>query len=277
MRVLIVGAAGQLGSEVAPLLRHAEVLAADSKVLDVVDRDRVEQVVGEFAPDLVVNCSAFTDVDGAESRYDDALAVNALGVRHLAVAASRAGAHLVHVSTDYVFDGTKGAPYVEWDDPGPLSVYARSKLAGEHEAGPDATVVRTAWVYSRYGGNFVQAVLDRAAAGGPLRFIDDQLGTPTSAHELAAVLRHLAVDRAPGLFHATNGGATTRLDQARLVLAAAGIDAGQVEPMSSAELPWVAQRPASTVLDNAALRLSGVPALRHYAEALEALVKELTR
>jgi dTDP-4-dehydrorhamnose reductase len=279
MKVLVTGAGGQVGRATAELCAAAgdDVVATDHAALDIADRDAVLGAVTTLRPDAVINPAAYTDVDGCERDPDRAYAANTMAVRHLAEACRCTGAHLVHVSTDYVFDGRKGAPYLEWDDTGPLSVYARSKLAGEHEAGPDATVVRTAWVFSRYGGNFVQAVLDRAATGGPLRFIDDQVGSPTSADDVAGVLRHLAVSRAPGVYHATNGGQVTRLEQARLVLVAAGIDPARVEPMSSAELPWVAERPASTVLDNAALRLSGVPALRHCTEALEALVKELTR
>jgi dTDP-4-dehydrorhamnose reductase len=277
MRVLVTGAGGQVGRATAELCRAAgdDVIATDHAALDITDRDGVLGAITSLCPDAVINPAAWTDVDGCEGDPDRAYAANTLAVRHLADACRRAGAHLVHVSTDYVFDGRKGAPYVEWDETGPLSVYARSKLAGEREAGPEATVVRTSWVFSRSGGNFVQAVLDRAAAGGPLRFIDDQTGTPTFADDVAGILRHLAVERAPGVFHATNGGHTTRFDQAREILAAAGLDPSQVEPITSAELPWVATRPVSTVLDNAALRLSGVPALRHYTEALEALVKEL--
>ncbi|MBW8824795.1 MAG: sugar nucleotide-binding protein, partial [Acidobacteria bacterium] len=185
-------------------------------------------------------------------------------------------AHLVHVSTDYVFDGDKGLPYHEWDDTGPLSVYARSKLAGEVEVDPAWTVVRTSWVFSRHGGNFVQLVLDRAAAGEPLRFIDDQVGSPTAADDLARLLRRLAVERLPGLFHATNGGPTNRYEQAREILRAAGMDPARVEPIPSSALEWLATRPVNTALDNAALRLSGIPLLPDHREPLERIVKELT-
>jgi dTDP-4-dehydrorhamnose reductase len=279
MKVLITGAAGQVGRAMVQLCTTAgdDVVAAGRATLDVADRDAVLAAVSTLRPDVVVNPAAYTDVDGCERDPDRAYAANTLAVRHLAEACRRAGSHLVHISTDYVFDGRKGAPYVEWDDTGPLSVYARSKLAGEHEAGPDATVVRTAWVFSRGPGNFVRLVLDRAESGAPLRFIEDQLGTPTLADDLAVVLRRLAAARMPGLFHATNGGETTRYEQARQVLAAAGMDRDRVEPITSDQLPWVAARPAATVLDNAALRLSGVPALRHHTEAIEEVVKEFNR
>jgi dTDP-4-dehydrorhamnose reductase len=277
VRVLVTGTGGQVGRAVAERCAAAgdEVLAADRARLDIADRDAVLGLVTAWRPDVVVNPAAYTDVDGCERDPDRAWAVNALAVRHLAEACGRAGAHLVHVSTDYVFDGAKGSPYHEWDETGPLGVYAHSKLAGEREAGPGATVVRTSWVYSRHGGNFVQTVLDRAAAGRPLRFIDDQTGTPTNAEDLAGLLRRLAVSRVPGLFHGTNGGEVTRYQQAREILAAAGRDPERAEPISSDELPWVAPRPVYTVLDNAALRLSGMPLLPDYRESMERLVKEL--
>jgi dTDP-4-dehydrorhamnose reductase len=278
MRVLVTGAGGQVGAETAALCASLgdDVLAVAHGDLDIADRDAVLGLVTSWCPDAVVNPAAMTNVDGCEREPDQAYAVNALAVRHLAEGCSRVGAHLVHVSTDYVFSGNKGAPYHEWDDVGPLSVYARSKLAGEREATSAAAVVRTSWVFSRHGtGNFVRFVLDRLAAGGPLRFIDDQTGSPTSAEDLAVVLRRLAVDRRPGLFHATNAGPTTRYDQARSIAAAAGHDPAVVEPMSSSELEWLAQRPMNTALDNLALRLSGLPALTHHSEPLERLVKEL--
>jgi dTDP-4-dehydrorhamnose reductase len=279
MKVLVTGSGGQLGRATVACCVAAgdDVVAAEHATLDISDRDAVLAAVTSLRPDLVVNAAAFTDVDGCERDPDRAFAANALAVRHLAEACRRADAHLVHVSTDYVFDGRKGAPYIEWDDTGPLSVYGRSKLAGEHEAGPGTTVVRTAWVFSGGDRNFVRTVLDRAAADEPLRFIDDQLGSPTLAGDLAAVLRRLGVSRAPGVFHATNAGATSRYEQARCVLRAAGMDPDRVEAISSAELPWVAERPAATVLDNAALRLSDVPALRHHVDAIEEVVKELHR
>jgi dTDP-4-dehydrorhamnose reductase len=279
MKVLVTGTGGQVGRATADhcAAMGDDVVATDRAALDITDRDAVLAAVTTLRPDVVVNPAAFTDVDGCERDPDRAYAANTLAVRHLAESCRRAGAHLLHVSTDYVFDGRKGAPYLEWDETGPLSVYARSKLAGELEAGPQATVVRTSWVFSREGGNFVQVVLDRAAAGGPLRFIDDQKGIPTLADDLAVVLRRLAVERLTGLFHVTNAGETTRYEQACRVLAAAGMDPERVEPITRAELPWLAERPSATVLDNAALRLSGMPALRDHTEALEEVVKELTR
>ncbi len=226
---------------------------------------------------------AYTAVDACESDPDTAFAVNALGTRHVAEAAAAAGAHLVYVSTDYVFDGSLDRPYVEWDTPAPSSVYGRSKLGGEIEvhqiAGPSATVVRTAWVNGAHGSNMVKTVLRLAAASddGPLRFVDDQRGCPTFTADLARGLVRLALDRRPGTFHLTNQGETTWFGFALATLAAAGLDPGRVEPIATVDLdpPRPAPRPANSRLENAALRLSGLPTLPAWEDALGRLVAAL--
>jgi dTDP-4-dehydrorhamnose reductase len=181
------------------------------------------------------------------------------------------------LSTDYVFDGTGTRPYVEWDKTNPLSVYGLSKLGGEREAGPDATIVRTSWVSGAHGKNMVRTVLQLANGDGPLRFVDDQRGRPTFTADLAGALLVLADSRLPGIFHVTNDGEATWFELVRAVLTAIGADAGRVEPISTAELdpPRPAPRPAYSVLDNAALRLSGLPLLPHWEDALERLVRAL--
>lgn len=283
MRVLLTGAGGVLGNELAAVFTaqpHHELLATDHARLDVADRDAVSGLVGAFAPDLVIHAAAWTAVDACESDPDRAFAVNALGVRHVAEAAERAGAHLVHVSTDYVFDGTQERPYVEWDEPRPLSVYGRSKLGGEREVGascPGATVIRTSWVLGAHGSNMLKTVLRLAAGDGPLAFVDDQRGCPTFAADLAARIYALGVGRRAGLFHVTNQGPTTWYGFARDVLVAAGHDPARVAPIATAELdpPRPAPRPANSVLDNAALRLGGEPLLPDYRDTLERTVRQL--
>ena len=283
MRVLVTGARGQLGREVVELLGafpHHDVLALARHDLDISDRERVLQVCGEWEPDLVINAAAFTAVDACEEKVDEAFAVNAIGPRNLAEAARHAGAHLVHISTDYVFDGRSPAPYVEWDRTGPLSVYGRSKLGGETEVlslAAGATVVRTSWVCGRHGANMVKTVLRLAAEGRALRFVDDQRGCPTFADDLATMVVKLGISRLPGLFHVTNRGATTWYGFARDVLAAAGRSPDQVEAIKTVDLvpPRPAPRPANSVLDNAALRLLGVPLLADYHEPLERTVRYL--
>lgn len=284
MRVLVTGAGGQVGHDVTAVCRAAgdEVIACDRLALDVGDRDAVMAAVGRCQPDAVVHTAAWTAVDACEADPARALRVNAVGSRNVAEAAVRAGAHLVALSTDYVFDGTKADPYDEWDLPAPRSVYGRSKWAGEREvtalAGPAATIVRISWVCGEHGANMVKTALRLAEGGVDPRFVDDQRGQPTFAADLAPVLRRFAVERRPGLFHVTNQGAVSWFGFVRAVFAAAGHDADRVTPISTAELdpPRPAPRPANSVLDNAALRLSGQPLLGDFHEPLERLVRRLT-
>ena len=283
MRALVTGAAGQVGREVVELLGaspHHECLALNASELDISDRERVLQVAGEWAPEIIINAAAFTAVDASETQFDKAFAVNALGPRNLAEGARLVGAHLVHISTDYVFDGTSPSPYLEWSPTNPLSVYGRSKLAGEQEVLSllqGSAVVRTSGVCGRYGSNMVKTVLRLAASPGPLRFVDDQRGCPTFADELAGMLVQLAISRMPGIFHVTNQGPTSWYGFARDVLAAAGQSPERVEPIKTADLhpPRPAPRPANWVLDNAVLRLLGIPLLPDYHEPLERTVKYL--
>lgn len=308
LRVLLTGGNGQLGRDLRDVLAGRvadggettitpglpsvlppvdpgtfDVLSTDIDNLDITERTAVLATSDAFRPDLVIHGGAYTAVDACESDPDTAFAVNALGTRHVAEAAARAGAHIVYISTDYVFDGAAPRPYVEWDAPNPQSVYGLSKLGGEHEVstvcGGAATIVRTAWVNGAHGANMTKTVLRLAGSDGhgPLRFVDDQHGCPTFTADLARAVVRLALDRRPGTFHATNQGETTWFGFARATLAAAGLDPGMVEPIATADLdpPRPAPRPANSRLDNAALRLSGLPMLPPWTEALERLVKVL--
>ena len=283
MRVLVTGAAGQVGRDLVAFCEAAgdEVFACEHASLDVGDRDAVLQAVLSAKPHAVVHAGAWTAVDACESDPDRAMRVNALGSRNVAEAARKAGAHLVTISTDYVFDGTKPSPYDEWDRPSPASVYGRSKWAGEQEAlamsGGDTTIVRISWVCGAHGGNMVKTALKLAADGVNPRFVDDQIGNPTIVPDLVPVLRRFAVERRPGLFHVTNQGAVSWCAFVREVFAAAGHDPERVTPITTAELdpPRPAPRPANSVLDNAAMRLAGIDLLPHHAESLERLVATL--
>jgi dTDP-4-dehydrorhamnose reductase len=283
VKVLVTGAGGQLGTDLVDEFtrrgRH-EVIGADRQRLDVGDREAVLQAVTAVAPDLVVHAAAWTAVDACEADPLRAWQVNALGARHVAEAARLVGAHLVGVSTDYVFDGTAVAPYTEWDRPDPQSVYGRSKLGGEREVRsllPGAAVVRTSWVCGRHGANMLKTLLRLAAGDGRLRFVDDQHGCPTFTDDLAGMIYRLAVDRRPGLFHVTNQGPTTWYRFACDVLEAAGADPGRVEPITTAELdpPRPAPRPANSVLDNVALRAGGIALLDDHHEPLARTVRAL--
>jgi dTDP-4-dehydrorhamnose reductase len=277
VRILVTGAAGQVGAEVVELLRaqpHHEVVGVDHAGLDCGDRDAVEQVVGAVLPGAVVHCGAWTNVDACEADPDRAWRDNGLAVRHVAVAAARVGAHVTHVSTDYVFDGELDRPYVEWDPVGPRSAYGRSKLAGELELVQHAsswTLVRTSWVFGRRGANFVDAILGRARQGQPLRVVDDQRGSPTYAPDLAEALVRLTVGRHAGTFHVTNQGTCTWHRFAEEIVAGAGLAerTGPVTAITSADLGRPAPRPSNSVLDNVAMRLTGLPLLRDYHDALD--------
>ena len=297
MNVLVTGAGGQLGRDLVDAFggtvpaggrrcslygpdgpgRAVDVVGLDHAALPVDDRGAVLAAVDGLRPDVVVHAGAWTAVDACEADPDRALAVNALGTRHVAEAAERSGAHLVYVSTDYVFDGRSPRPYVEWDETNPLSVYGRSKLGGERECPPGSTIVRTSWVCGAHGANMVKTALRLAGGDGPLRFVDDQHGCPTFTADLAAAVVTLATDRRPGVHHVTNQGATTWFGFVRAVLAAAGHDGGRVEPIATADLdpPRPAPRPANSVLDNAALRLGALPLLAPWEDGLDRLVKAL--
>lgn len=281
MRVLITGAEGQVGRELVEAFSARgglEVIATGRRELDVADRDSTLQAICSSEPDVVVHAAAWTDVDGCELDPARALQVNALGTRHVAEGARLTRARICYVSTDYVFAGDATSPYTEWDATGPRSAYGRSKLGGELELAHDATVVRTSWVCGRYGRNFVRSILAAATERDELTVVEDQHGCPTFADDLASMIVRLVVSRLPGTFHVTNQGATTWYGLACATLAAAGMDPARVTPIATADLkpPRPAPRPSWSVLDNAALRLQGIPLLPDFHEPLERLVKHIT-
>jgi dTDP-4-dehydrorhamnose reductase len=278
MRILVTGAAGQLGRELVDAFAGHDVVATDRPTLDVVDRDSVRSAVAALRPDAVVHAAAWTDVDGCERDPEAALRINALGTRHVAEGARLVGAPVCFVSTDYVFAGDGSRPYTEWDQPAPISAYGRSKLGGERELDAGSTIVRTSWLCGRHGANFVRTMLQLAPERDEIPVVDDQHGCPTFADDLAGMIARLVLERRPGIFHVTNQCPTTWFELARETLAAAGMDPGKIRPVATAELrpPRPAPRPAWSVLDNAALRLSGLPLLPDFRQPLQRLVKELT-
>jgi dTDP-4-dehydrorhamnose reductase len=282
MKILITGAQGQLGRALVKEagLRGWEVLATDLGELDITDPAGVLAFMGREAPELVVNAAAATRVDYLEAAPDLAVAVNALGPRNLAMACRKLGAKLVHISTDYVFDGTKPGPYLEWDAPRPLSVYGLSKLLGEiyvREQCPDHFIVRTAWLYGLPGPNFVTVILAKGRNYAPeqeFKVVNDQRGTPTSTLALAPQLLALAETSAFGTYHATCNGETTWYDFARLILAKAGL-AVPVRPCTTAEYPRPAARPGNSVLENRFLRLAGLDLMPDWQAAYSAYWDQL--
>jgi dTDP-4-dehydrorhamnose reductase len=283
MRVLITGAGGQLGIDVLRVCDAGGdlITALDRSEVDITSRDDVVGVITSTRPDVVINCAAWTAVDACEGDPDRALAVNGLSVRWIAEACARSDAHLVHMSTDYVFDGDLDRPYHEWDETDPRSVYGMTKLIGEREAlalGASATVVRTSWVCGQHGSNMVKTIMRLADQHPTLSFVSDQIGHPTFTVDLAAMLRRLALDRISGVVHVTNQTPTSWYGFAREVVAAMGKDPEMVRPITTAELqpPRPAPRPSNSVLDNAVLRMAGRPLLRDFREPLAEIVRSLT-
>ena len=279
MKVVITGAGGQLGQDLIEAMAGWDVEPFTRDQLDVGEREQVLQAITTVEPDAIVHAGAWTAVDACEEDRDRAFRVNALGARHVAEAARLVGAHVLYVSTDYVFDGVATRPYTEWDDPNPQSVYGRSKLAGEREVLrqlPGAAVVRTSWVCGAHGNNMLKTILRLAAENDRLSFVNDQHGCPTFTADLASMIRRLLVSRLPGMFHVTNQGPTTWFEFARAVLETSGQDPDRVAPVTTNEFPRPAPRPAFSVLDNAALRLQGIPLLDDWRIPLERTVKELT-
>jgi len=253
MRLLVTGAGGMLGRDVVAAARaHGHECAGLARAeLDVSDRRAVERAVADTAPEVIVNCAAWTDVDGAEADEVAALAVNGAGAGHLAAAALAAGAQLVQVSTDYVFDGSATRPYVESDPTAPISAYGRTKLAGEHAvlaASPDHAVVRTAWLFGPGGANFVATMLALAAAGrDEVAVVTDQVGCPTFTGHLAEKLIEVAVERRAGILHAAAAGHCSRNEFAQAIFAASGYDV-RVSDTTSDVVARAAPRPAWSVL-----------------------------
>lgn len=283
MRCLITGAGGQIGRELAEHLsaRDDDVIPLTHAQLDVYDRNAVHQAIAAHQPDVVVHTAAWTAVDACEGDPARAHAVNGSGARFIAEACATADAHLVHLSTDYVFDGTKPTPYVETDDTNPICVYGESKLAAEVAVADvldeRAAIIRTSWVCGRYGSNMVKTLLGLASRPGRLSFVDDQVGHPTIVRDLVGALTQVADRRLAGLFHVTNQGAVSWYEFAREVLAAAGDEADRVVAIKTSALdpPRAAARPANSVLENAAWSTAGLPLLPHHHDAVVALVTEL--
>jgi dTDP-4-dehydrorhamnose reductase len=276
MRVLITGAGGMLGVDVQRAAEEAghEAVGLTRARLDVTDGAAVADVVSEVAPDAVINCAAQTNVDGAESEPGQAFAVNGAGAGHVAAAAAAAGAWLVHVSTDYVFDGEKASPYVESDRVAPVSVYGRSKLEGERAVAAAApgqhTIVRTAWLFGATGRCFPKTILRAASERPELRVVCDQIGCPTFTGHLAPVLVALAARRTTGVLHVAGAGRCSWHEFAAAIVSAGGLDC-PVRPISTAEYPLPARRPANSVL----ISERGAPELPDWRAGLAAFMSEL--
>ncbi|MBA4048868.1 MAG: dTDP-4-dehydrorhamnose reductase [Sphingomonas sp.] len=280
MKVLVTGASGQLGRALTATAPAASTIEpTDVAELDITDAEAVHRHVAETGPQLIINAAAYTAVDKAESDEAAAHRINADAVGNLARAAGDIGARLVHVSTDFVFDGRQGTPYAPDAAPNPLSVYGRTKLAGEQAAGDAALIVRTAWVYSAQGGNFVRTMLRLMTERDQLRVVADQIGTPTFATGLAEAIWALAGNGAQGIYHHTDSGAASWYDFAVAIQEEAltrGLltRAVPIEPITTADYPTPAVRPAYSVLDKCATSAL-IGAAPHWRVQLRRMLEEL--
>jgi dTDP-4-dehydrorhamnose reductase len=250
MKILLTGANGQLGQALQKAFVQDELVALDHQQLDITQLDSVRRAVQAFCPDIIINTAAYNQVDGAESDPLAAYRGNALGPRNLAVATAAVGIPLLHVSTDYVFDGTSARPYHEFDCPHPLSVYGASKLAGEEAVrslNSKHYLVRTAWLYSIVGRNFAKTICALAQQQPEVRVVNDQVGSPTYAPHLAAAIATLVRTAAYGTYHLANQGAASWYELTCTLYRELAI-ATPVRPISTPELPRPAQRPAYSVL-----------------------------
>jgi dTDP-4-dehydrorhamnose reductase len=249
-----MGHKGMLGSDLMDVLgRDHEVSGVDIGEFDITSALDCLRVVGELNPEVIVNAAAYTDVDGCETNRDACFAVNAEGVRNIAYACKDSGAKIVHYSTDYVFDGTKGEPYLEDDPCRPINTYGDSKRKGEElliETAENHVLIRTAWLYGRQGKNFVKAILAKARDEGMLRVVDDQVGSPTFSFDLAQATKLLVERDCRGIYHVTNRGVCSWFQFAQRILEYAQVSGVTVEPIKSHELSRKAARPAYSVLSN---------------------------
>jgi dTDP-4-dehydrorhamnose reductase len=277
MTWLITGGWGQLGIAVSQELGEHGILftAWGSEVLDITQGPIVRDFVSQLSPTVIINCAAWTDVDGAESHELQASRVNVDGAENLAIAAKNCGAKLIHVSTDYVFSGESNTPWQVDDRINPQSAYGRTKAAGESrvlENYPEnSSIVRTAWLYSPWGKNFAKTMTRLAIIGdGDVRVVNDQIGQPTSAIDLAKQLVELGLSSSPGgIYHGTNSGEATWFEFAQEIFKLAGDDISRVVPVSSSEYPRTAKRPAYSVLSHEAWETTSVKPMRDWRIALE--------
>ncbi len=274
MRILITGASGQLGHELRHVLRNEQLTLMDMPDFDVTVPG-VEQRIAAAKPGVVIHTAAYTDVDGAEGEPAHAMAVNAEGTERVAKAAATAGARLLYLSTDYVFDGRQGVPYREIDEPHPINAYGQSKFEGERRAimhCPNTLVIRTAWLYGSHGRNFVKTVMRQALEQAELRVVSDQRGSPTHAGDLALAIKQILATNLKGIVHATGGGDCTWYEFAREIVSVMGSPVC-VHAISTEETKRAARRPMYSVLANTVLEGQGIR-LPPWKDAVTKFVRE---
>ncbi len=273
MRILLTGRDGMLARAIWKNIPADWELHAPSETeLDIIDRGKIAEAIGRHRPDVIINCAAFTRVDDCESQREIAFKVNGMGPGYLAEAAGTAGSLLVHFSTDYIFDGEKGSPYAENDTPNPLSAYGASKLEGEQQifsSGCRFLLIRTQWIYGEEGIHFVRTIRGLARSRSELRVVDDQIGSPTYASDLAAAALELIGRGGQGVYHLTNSGSCSWFDFATRIVEFDSLQL-KIHPCSTAQYPRPAKRPRYSVLSNEKGAAFLGRRLRPWEEALRA-------
>jgi len=291
MKILIIGAKGQLGSqimhtvttgksefgEISSQYTSAEVVGVDVEDLDITNLNQVQNFVYKLKPDIIINAAAYTNVDACESNEDTAFKVNAIGVRNLAIASENVGAKIIHISTDYVFKGDGNVPYREYDITNPVSVYGKTKLAGENflrEMCSKYFIVRTSWLYGYKGNNFVKTILKAGKEKGHLDVVNDQRGNPTNAEDLSHHILKLALTEEFGTYHCTGTGECSWYDFACKIIEYSNIKC-TISPITSIQLTRAAKRPAYSALENMMLRCSVGDEMREWKDALMMFIDKI--
>ena len=273
MRILITGSSGMLGHDLNETLKdNHELILTTSKTLDITDEKQVRDIICEKKPDAVINAAAYTDVDGCEENQDIAYAVNGQGVRNLALACKEVNCPLVHISTDYIFNGkNNNRPWVEDDEIGPINVYGKSKLKGEEailEILDKYFIVRTAWLYGINGKNFPRTMLELAQSHSEITVVYDEVGSPTYTLDLAHAISQLIETDYYGIYHITNSGCCSWCEFARYIFEVADADVNVI-PVTASEFARPASRPSYSVLENKKWIENGFEPLRSYKEAIK--------
>lgn len=285
MKVLITGAKGQLGKQIANILKNGqseigkipveyenvEIIGVDVDVLDITDINAVRDYLTKVKPEMIINCAAYTNVDACESNEDLAFKINALGPRNLAIISNEINAKIVHVSTDYVFSGEGTVPFREYDETVPVSVYGKTKLAGEkfvREIADKYYIIRTAWLYGYEGSNFVYTIIKAGKEKGYLTVVDDQRGNPTNAEDLAHHMLKVAVTEEYGTYHCTGTGECSWYDFASKIIEFSNVEC-KVDPVTSNDYVRAAKRPSYSSLDNMMLRVTVGDEMRNWEDALK--------
>ena len=275
MKVLVLGANGQLGYEFSNFLKDkAEVFAFSHNEFNILDFTKLVNKFYEISPDVVINCVAYTKVDQAEKEQDLAYQVNAIGAKNVSFASFKVKAKVVYFSTDYVFDGTKGYPYNEFDKPNPISIYGKSKLLGEvytEEHNPNHLILRISWLYGINGSNFVKTIIKLSKEKGELKVVNDQIGTPTYTLDVVKQTWKLIQNDIVGLYHSSNTGQTTWFEFAKRIVEKLNISV-KVLPIKTDEFPALAERPTFSVLDNYLLKLKNKNIMQNWEEAFDEFV-----